>query len=136
MAAVNLRRVGGRLRPAIVVLLLDWAALSIAIAVTPGLSASTGWDVLLAAVLLAIAAAVLRPVFAVFAARLGWTGVVAGWLLTQSLLVYLAQILAPHITVDGFWPAFWATTRRCSRICCGPRRRPAAKRSPPRSPAC
>ncbi|MEU8002531.1 phage holin family protein [Catellatospora sp. NPDC049111] len=106
---MNLHRLGGRLRPAIVVLLLDWAALSIAIAVTPGLSASTGWDVLLAAVLLAIAAAVLRPLFAAFAARLGWAGVVAGWLLTQSLLVYLALILAPHITVDGFWPAFWAS---------------------------
>ncbi|GAA1407013.1 phage holin family protein [Catellatospora coxensis] len=109
MAAVNLRRLGGRLRPAIVVLLLDWAALSIAIAVTPGLSASTGWDVLLAAVLLAIAAAVLRPLLATFAARLGWAGVVAGWLLTQALLVYLALILAPHIRVDGFWPAFWAS---------------------------
>lgn len=106
---MNLHRLGGRLRPAIVVLLLDWAALSIAIAVTPGLSASTGWDVLLAAVLLAIAAAVLRPLFAAFAARLGWAGVVAGWLLTQALLVYLALILAPHIQVSGFWPAFWAS---------------------------
>ncbi|MEV4417471.1 phage holin family protein [Catellatospora sp. NPDC049609] len=98
-----------RLRTAIPVLLLDWAALSIAIAVTPGLSASTGWDVLLAAVLLAVAAALLRPLFAAFAARLGWAGVVAGWLLTQALLVYLALSVTPHIQVSGFWPAFWAS---------------------------
>ncbi|WP_155372530.1 phage holin family protein [Catellatospora vulcania] len=109
MAAVNPGWIGAQLRTAVPVLLLDWAALSIAIAVTPGLSASTGWDVLLAAVLLAVAAAVLRPLFAAFAARLGWAGVVAGWLLTQALLVYLALSLAPHIQVDGFWPAFWAS---------------------------
>lgn len=105
----RLARGAARLRTAIPMLLLDWAALGIAIAVTPGLSASTGWDVLLAAVLLAAAAAVLRPLFAAFAAWLGWAGVVAGWLCTQALLVYLALSLAPHIEVSGFWPAFWAS---------------------------
>ncbi|GIH07678.1 membrane protein [Rhizocola hellebori] len=100
---------GGQARLALPVLLLDWAALGIAIAVTPGLSANTGWDVLLAAVLLAIAAALLRPLFAAFAARLGWAGVVAGWLLTQALLVYLALSVTPNIQVSGFWPAFWAS---------------------------
>ncbi|GAA2399753.1 membrane protein [Catellatospora methionotrophica] len=109
MAELSLRRAGTRLRTVLPVLLLDWAALSIAIAVTPGLSASTGWDVLAAAVLLALAAAVLRPTLAAFAARLGWAGVVAGWLAIQAVLVYLALSLAPHIQVNGFWPAFWAS---------------------------
>ncbi|GAA1620334.1 phage holin family protein [Catellatospora bangladeshensis] len=105
----RLRPAISELRLAIPVLLLDWAALGIAIAVTPGLSAHTGWDVLLAAVLLAVAAALLRPLFAAFAARLGWAGVVAGWLLTQALLVYLALSAAPNIEVHGFWPAFWGS---------------------------
>ncbi|MEU8080601.1 phage holin family protein [Catellatospora citrea] len=109
MAALSSWRPWARLRTAVPVLLLDWAALSIAIAAVPGLSASTGWDVLLAAVLLAIAAAVLRPLLAAFAARLGWAGVVAGWLSIQAVLVYLALSLAPHIQVSGFWPAFWAS---------------------------
>ncbi|MDI1460920.1 phage holin family protein [Catellatospora sp. KI3] len=109
MSAVRRTLGAGRLGLAIPVLLLDWAALGIAIAVTPGLTAATGWDVLLAAVLLAAAAALLRPVLASLAARLGWGGVVAGWLLTQAVLVYLALSLAPHIQVDGFWPAFWAS---------------------------
>ncbi|GHJ42872.1 membrane protein [Catellatospora sp. TT07R-123] len=100
---------GARLRLALPVLLVGWAALSIAIALTPGLSAATGWDVLLAAVLLAVAAALLRPLLAAFAARLGWAGVVAGWLLTQATLVYLALSVTPHIHVSGFWPAFWAS---------------------------
>jgi uncharacterized membrane protein YvlD (DUF360 family) len=91
------------------VLLLDWAALGIAIAVVPGVSARSGTDVLLAAVLLGIVGVVLRPVLAAFTVRLGWIGVFAGWLLTQALLVYLALSIAPGIQVDGFWPAFWAS---------------------------
>jgi uncharacterized membrane protein YvlD (DUF360 family) len=92
-----------------VVLLIDWAALGIAVAVTPGVSAQAGIDVLLAAAVLGVVGAVLRPLFAAFTVRLGWIGVFAGWLLTQAVLVYLALSITPDIQVDGFWPVFWAS---------------------------
>jgi uncharacterized membrane protein YvlD (DUF360 family) len=105
MAAVSLAQVGRSGS----ILLIDWAALGIAVAVTPGVSARSGADVLLAAVALGVVGVLLRPLFAALTARLGWIGVFAGWLLTQAVLVYLALSIAPHITIDGFWPVFWAS---------------------------
>src|SRR5690348_1431167 len=91
------------------VLLIDWAALGIAVAVTPGVSAHSSVDILVAAAVLGIAGAVLRPLFTALTVRLGWIGVFAGWLLAQAALVYLALLIAPHITIDGFWSVFWAS---------------------------
>jgi hypothetical protein len=48
-------------------------------------------------------------VFVVVAAWLGWAGVVAGWLVAQGALVYVALAVAPGISVDGWWDAFWAS---------------------------
>lgn len=100
---------GARVRLLAVVLLISWVSLGIAIVIVPGISARTRWDVLLAAVLLALLAAALRPLLAAFATVLGWAGVFAGWLLAQALLVYLALRITPGVQVSGFWPAFWAS---------------------------
>ncbi|MFD0689090.1 alkaline phosphatase family protein [Actinomadura fibrosa] len=99
------------IRPGLVllVLLLDWAALALTIAVLPGISADAGWDVLLAAVLLGLVAAPLRPLLAALAGTIGWAGVVCGWLLGQALLVFAALALTPGIDVDGFGSAFLAS---------------------------
>jgi uncharacterized membrane protein YvlD (DUF360 family) len=105
MAAVTPAQV----RRSSLVLLIDWAALGIAVAVTPGVSAHSSADVLVAAVVLGVVGVVLRPLFTALTVRLGWIGVFAGWLLTQAVLVYLALSVAPHITIDGFWPVFWAS---------------------------
>jgi len=91
------------------VLVLDCAALGAAVAIAPGVGASSAWAVLLAAVVLGAVAVVLRPLIAASAAWLGWAGVVGGWLLTQAGLVYLALSITPGIDVDGFWSAFWAS---------------------------
>jgi hypothetical protein len=48
-------------------------------------------------------------VSAAFAGLLGWGGVVVGWLLIQSGLVYAALWLTPGIHLSGFWPVFWAS---------------------------
>jgi uncharacterized membrane protein YvlD (DUF360 family) len=96
-------------RHAALVLLIGWAALAFVVAVLPGVSAQAGWDVLLATLLLGLVAAVLRPVFATTAVWLGWAGVVAGWLLTQAALMYLALWVTPGIHIEGFWDAFWAS---------------------------
>jgi uncharacterized membrane protein YvlD (DUF360 family) len=93
---------------AALLLLIGWAALALTIAVLPGVSAEAGWDVLLATALLGLVAAVLRPAFVAVAVWLGWAGVVAGWLLTQAVLMYLALSITPGIHAEGFWAAFWA----------------------------
>jgi hypothetical protein len=35
--------------------------------------------------------------------------VIAGWLLSQAVLMYLALSVTPGIHVGGFWDAFWAS---------------------------
>jgi uncharacterized membrane protein YvlD (DUF360 family) len=94
---------------AVLLLLAGWGALAVTIAVIPGVSARAEWDVLLAAALLGLVAAVLRPVFTAVAAWFGWAGVFAGWLLTQAVLMYLVLSVTPGIRVGGFWDAFWAS---------------------------
>jgi len=98
-----------RLSTVVVVVLLDWAALGATIGLLPGISATTGWSVLLAAAVLGLLGAALRPSVAVLLARVGWAGVFGGWLLSQALLVYLALSVTPGLEVAGFWPVFWAS---------------------------
>jgi uncharacterized membrane protein YvlD (DUF360 family) len=98
-----------RLSTVIVVLLLDWAALGLTIRLLPGISATTGWAVLLAAAVLGLLGAAVRPAMAVLLTRIGWAGVFGGWLLSQALLLYLTLSTTPGLQVDGFWAAFWAS---------------------------
>ncbi|MEU4691494.1 phage holin family protein [Actinoplanes sp. NPDC023714] len=93
----------------LVLICLGTCALAIAIGVLPGVSAENGWAVLGAAIVLAALGALLRPLLVRLFAKLGWAGVVIGWLVAQSLLVYAALRLAPGVAVDDFWPAFWAS---------------------------
>ena len=106
---VGMGRPRAAVRNAALMVPIGWAALGFTIAVLPGISARAGWDVLLATVLLGLVAAVLRPMFAAVAVRLGWAGVFAGWLLTQAALMYVALSVTPGIHVDGFWAAFVAS---------------------------
>ncbi|MEV4346379.1 alkaline phosphatase family protein [Actinoplanes sp. NPDC049596] len=92
----------------VAVVVLGWAATAITVAVLPGISARSGWDLLAVAVTVGLLGAVLRPALAALFAWIGWAGVVVGWLVTQALIVYLALELSPGIHVDGYWPAFWA----------------------------
>ncbi|WP_106322649.1 phage holin family protein [Actinoplanes italicus] len=78
------------------------------IGLLPGISAEDGWAVLVAAILLGVFGAVLRPLLVSLLSAIGWAGVVAGWLVAQALLVWAALHLTPGVHVDGFWSAFWA----------------------------
>jgi uncharacterized membrane protein YvlD (DUF360 family) len=98
-----------RLSTALAVVLLDWAALSLTIGMLPGISATNGWTVLLAAAVLGVLGAALRPPVAVLLAHIGWAGVLLGWLLSQAVLVYLALSVTPGLQIAGFWSAFWAS---------------------------
>jgi uncharacterized membrane protein YvlD (DUF360 family) len=98
-----------RLSRVITVVLLDWAALGATVWLAPGISADNWWSVLLAAVVLGLLAAALRPLLSVLLTWLGWIGVAAGWLLTQALLVFVTLSITPGLRFDGFWTAFWAS---------------------------
>lgn len=91
------------------IVLGGWVALGLTILVLPGLTADDWWSVLVAALVLGLFGVVVRPVVASLMARIGWIGVVAGWLLAQAALLYLALAITPGIRVDGFWTAFWAS---------------------------
>jgi uncharacterized membrane protein YvlD (DUF360 family) len=93
----------------VAVVLLDWAALGFTIWLLPGIAAMTGWAVLLAAAVLGLLGAALRPAIAVLVTPVGWAGVFGGWLLSQALLLYLALSVTPGLQVAGFWSAFWAS---------------------------
>jgi uncharacterized membrane protein YvlD (DUF360 family) len=98
-----------RLSTVVAVVLLSWAALAVTVILVPGISATTGWAVLAAAVVLGLLGAALRPAAGVLLTHAGWAGVFGGWLLGQALLVYLALSVTPGLHVTGFWAAFWAS---------------------------
>ncbi|XVV08350.1 alkaline phosphatase family protein [Actinoplanes sp. CA-131856] len=98
----------GAVARTVAVVALGWAAAAITIAVLPGISARSGWDVLVLAIVVGVLGAVLRPALARLLTWIGWAGVVAGWLVGQALLLWLALELSPGVHVDGFWPAFSA----------------------------
>ncbi|MEU8240254.1 phage holin family protein [Actinoplanes missouriensis] len=96
--------------PSIVVtVILSALALGATVALMPGIRAENGWAVLGAAIILGLLGALLRPLLVRLLSRVGWAGVVAGWLMAQSLLVWAALWLAPGVHVDGFWAAFGAS---------------------------
>ncbi|BAL87012.1 putative phosphodiesterase/nucleotide pyrophosphatase [Actinoplanes missouriensis 431] len=96
--------------PSIVVtVILSALALGATVALMPGISAENGWAVLGAAIILGLLGALLRPLLVRLLSRVGWAGVVAGWLVAQALLVWAALWLAPGVHVDGFWGAFAAS---------------------------
>jgi uncharacterized membrane protein YvlD (DUF360 family) len=97
------------IRRLLVTLVLGCLAMAVAIGIVPGITARDAADVLVATVLLAAVAAVLRPLLTSFAVLLGWAGVLLAGFGAQALLVYLAFSFSPGIQVDSFWAAFWAS---------------------------
>ena len=96
-------------RRLLVFLGVQWLSLGITIAVLPGITAGARWDVLLAAVVLGVLVATLRPVIAALAVLLGWAGVLLCWLVSTALLLYLTVLATPGISASGFWNVFWAS---------------------------
>lgn len=97
------------LRRLAVSLVLSWVLLSLTIWVMPGVSAAARVDVLVAAVVLGLLTALFRPLVTSLALVVGWVGVLVASVFAEALFFYGALSLAPGITVDGFWDAFWAS---------------------------
>ncbi|MFC7528667.1 phage holin family protein [Actinoplanes sp. GCM10030250] len=93
----------------LITVVLGSAAVYLTVWLVPGITADDWWAVLAAAVVIGVLGAILRPLLVIVLSAIGWPGVVLGWLVVQSLLVYAALRLTPGIHVDGFRAAFVAS---------------------------
>jgi uncharacterized membrane protein YvlD (DUF360 family) len=97
------------LRRALASLLAAAAGLGIADWLLPGLTVQ-GWPWLVAGALtLAVVGALVRPLLAWLATRLGWLGALLLALLGNALVFAVAVALLPGIVATSFWPVFWAS---------------------------
>jgi uncharacterized membrane protein YvlD (DUF360 family) len=92
----------GRVVKFVVWWLLGALVLGATIAIIPGISSDSAWGTLLAALIVAVVGAVLRPVLTAFALALSWVGVFLLGLFAQARV-------SPGIHVNSFWDAFWAS---------------------------
>jgi uncharacterized membrane protein YvlD (DUF360 family) len=105
------RRTGlrlGDLARLLAVWLVSSAALALADALLPNLTAQAAWAYFAAAAIAGLLGLVFRPVFVFVAARIGWLAVVLAGLVGQALLIYAAIWIVPQISAT-FWSAFWAS---------------------------
>jgi Mycobacterial 4 TMS phage holin, superfamily IV/Type I phosphodiesterase / nucleotide pyrophosphatase len=92
----------------VAVWLVSSAALALADALLPNLTAQAAWAYFATATIAGLLGLVFRPVFVLVAARIGWLAVVIAGLVGQALLVYAAIWIVPEISAT-FWSAFWAS---------------------------
>lgn len=92
----------------IAVWLVASAALALASALLPNLTAKSPWAYFGATAVAGLLGLVFRPVLVLLAARIGWLAVVLLGLVGQALLVYAAIWIVPDINAT-FWSAFWAS---------------------------
>lgn len=98
-----------RLRQFATLLVTSSAVLWVVIALVPGVTASGDASVVLAAAVLGLVSALLRPLLAALATRLGWVGVALVGLVAQVLIFWTALSITPGLDVSGVWSAFWAS---------------------------
>jgi uncharacterized membrane protein YvlD (DUF360 family) len=92
----------------VAVWLVSSAALALADALLPNLTAQAPWVYFAATAVAGLLGLVFRPVLVIVAARIGWLAVVLAGLVGQALLVYAAIWIVPGISAT-FWSAFWAS---------------------------
>jgi uncharacterized membrane protein YvlD (DUF360 family) len=92
----------------VAVWLVSSAALALADALLPNLTAQAPWVYFAATAVAGLLGLVFRPVLVIVAARIGWLAVVLAGLVGQALLVYAAIWIVPGIGAT-FWSAFWAS---------------------------
>lgn len=86
------------------------AVLGLAVAtwMLPGVTIDGVGPLLLVALVVAVVGAVLRPVLVALATWLGWPGALLLGLFGHAVIVYVALVLTPDVSVDSFWWAFAA----------------------------
>ncbi|MCC2335246.1 alkaline phosphatase family protein [Cellulomonas wangsupingiae] len=81
--------------------------LGIAIAVVDGVSASSPWGVLLAALAVGVGDLVLRAPLRLLATAAGAAGALVAGLAAQVLVAWVALLVAPGVTVASGWSVLW-----------------------------
>ncbi|MEA2688323.1 MAG: putative rane protein, partial [Candidatus Eremiobacteraeota bacterium] len=89
-------------------LLVNAVALICVAYVVPGIHVSGFGGAILAALILGIVNAILRPILIVLSLPLELVTLGLFTLVINALLFWLVGALHVGLTVDGFWPAFWA----------------------------
>jgi uncharacterized membrane protein YvlD (DUF360 family) len=98
-----------RLRQALTLLAVSAGLLWVVVAILPGLAVTSSGSIVLAALVIGVVSALLRPVLGWLATLLGWLGIALVGLFAQALIFYAALSVTPGIEISGFWPAFWAS---------------------------
>ena len=88
--------------------LVSAAALALADALLPNLTAEAAWTYLAATAVAGLLGLVFRPAVVLFAARTGWIAVVVAGLIGQALVIYAAIWITPGISAT-FLSAFVAS---------------------------
>jgi uncharacterized membrane protein YvlD (DUF360 family) len=92
----------------VAVWLVSSAALALANALLPNMTAEAPWTYFAATAAAGLLGLMFRPVVVLVVARIGWLAVVFAGLVGQALLVYAAIWVVPEISAT-FWSAFWAS---------------------------
>ncbi len=98
------RRVLRGVELAVTAVVVSWT-----ITLTPGVESDSWAATLGAAILLALAAWALQPVWLQIASRFGWAGAVAAVLCSNASIVTVALWIAPGVGVAGVWWAIVAS---------------------------
>ena len=85
--------------------LVSSAALALADALLPNMTAEAPWTYFAATAAAGLLGLVFRPLLVLVVARIGWLAVVVAGLIGQALLAYAAIWIVPQITAT-FWSAF------------------------------
>lgn len=87
---------------------INTLAVLVAVSVVKGIHYEKPLDLIVAALLLGILNAVLRPIMMVLALPLLLVTLGLFFFVINALLLYfVGYVMQPHFYVDGFWPAFW-----------------------------
>jgi len=91
-------------------LLLKWLALSLAIMfvgwIVPGITISSFWTAVIAAVVIALVNLVIKPILVFLTLPINILTLGIFILIINALLFMFVAYLVPGVEVDGFWSAF------------------------------
>lgn len=93
----------------LVMLLVGGIVLWLTVWITPGISASGYYGLVLAALVYALVGAVLRPLMVLVARPLGWFGAILLALFANAIVMAVTLQLIPGISADSFWSVLVAS---------------------------
>ncbi|MFH1078391.1 MAG: phage holin family protein [Patescibacteria group bacterium] len=87
--------------------LLNALAVMAAAYIVPGISVESFWVALIAAIIIGLANALVRPVLLLLTLPINILTLGLFTLVINALMFWLAATLVSGFTVTGFWAAFW-----------------------------